>query len=441
MTWRQWLRGGEGRTDEPLGRRAAASNLVAQSMALVLAAVASLVVARVAGPAVLGAWTLLRILPWLTAVIVSSGLPVATAYALSGPQGHDPRTRGTLGMLLLLGTGAASVVWLALTPALHSLLLSSVPIHLLVLMVVAVGTQLWTAWAKACCQGVADVPGANLIIVSEELGFLPAFVVAVVAGLPNSYAMVVGLIAAGACSTSIALLRLRRNRFQRDWGPPSAAVARTVLTYGARAQLGNLLWLVNLRLDVLMLGALAGPATLGVYAVASKSAELMRLPANATNYVLYPRFTRMEPLAAAVEVRTLLPRACGLTVLATPVVAAVSVVALPLLFGPDFRSAVGPACVLLLGLSVEGAAAVSSAYLCGRGRPGSNSLGMGLGVTVTLVLDLALIPRYGAMGAAAASSAAYLATTFLLTVLTLRHSGGLGPAVVPAPAHALEEDR
>jgi O-antigen/teichoic acid export membrane protein len=424
----------------PLGRRAAATNMAAQSSALVLAAVASVVVARTSGAAVLGDWTLLRILPWLTAVIVSCGLPVASAYVLSTPTGEDPRTRGTLGALLAAGTAAGMLVWLVLTPLLGAWLLDSVPHGLLRLMAVAVGTQLWTTWAKACCQGRADIPGANLIIVAEELAFLPVFVLALLADVDATVAMVVALVAGGLCSTAIALMRLRRIGFLRGWGPPSVRMARSVTAYGARAQLGNLLWLVNLRLDVLMLGAMAGPTTLGIYAVASKSAELMRLPANAANYVLYPRFARLGPTEAAAEVRTVLPRACGLTVLATPVLAAASVVALPAVFGPAFHAAVVPACVLLLGLAFEGAAAVSTAYLCGRGRPGANSLGMGLGVLVTVVLDLALIPRFGALGAAAASSAAYLATTCLLVFLALRLSGGPGSTALRSASRLLEEE-
>lgn len=424
----------------PLGRRAAVTNMAAQSSALMLVAVSSVVVARTSGAAVLGDWTLLRILPWLTAVIVSCGLPVASAYVLSMPSGEDRRTRGTLGALLLAGTGASMLAWLALTPFLGARLLNSVPHELLLLMVVAVGTQLCTSWCKGCCQGRADIPGANLIIVAEELGFLPVFVAALLTGMDATTAMVVALIAAGLCSTTIALLRLHRIGFLRDWGLPTLRMTRLVTAYGARAQLGNLLWLVNLRLDVLMLGAMAGPATLGVYAVASKSAELMRLPANAANYVLYPRFARMKSAEAAVEFRALLPRAAGLTVLATPVLAAGSVVALPAVFGPSFQDAVVPACVLLLGLAVEGAAAVSTAYLCGMGRPGANSIGMGLGVLVTVVLDLALIPRLGALGAAAASSAAYLATTCLLTFLALRLSGRPDSATLRPARRVLEEE-
>jgi O-antigen/teichoic acid export membrane protein len=226
----------------------------------------------------------------------------------------------------------------------------------------------------------------------------------------------------GVAASAAGLLRLRHNDWFADRSRPSMPIARTVVAFGARAQLGNLLWLINLRLDFMILDAIAGPAVLGIYAVASKAAELMRLPATAVNYVLYPRFTRQPPEVAAREARTLLPRACGLTVVATPLLVIASGLALPLLFGQRFHAAVEPAWILLIGLAVEGAAAVASAYLCGSGRPGANSFGMGLGVVVTVVLDVMLIPGHQAVGAAVASTAAYLVTTSVLTGLTWRSS-------------------
>jgi Na+-driven multidrug efflux pump len=64
---------------------------------------------------------------------------------------------------------------------------------------------------------------------------------------------------------------------------------------------------------------------------------------------------------------------------------------------------------------------VASGFLYGRGRPGLNSLALGLGLVVTAVLDVALIPRFGAVGAAYASMIAYLVGDGTLTVLLLRH--------------------
>jgi O-antigen/teichoic acid export membrane protein len=93
---------------------------------------------------------------------------------------------------------------------------------------------------------------------------------------------------------------------------------------------------------------------------------------------------------------------------------------LPLLYGSQFDDSVRLAQILLVGLAVEGAAGVISAYLYGIGRPGLNSLAMGAGVVLTIALDLLLVPRWGATGAAIASTVAYLATTGALLLVFRR---------------------
>ena len=92
--------------------------------------------------------------------------------------------------------------------------------------------------------------------------------------------------------------------------------------------------------------------------------------------------------------------ACRCSLLTGPVMS--------LLYGDQFADAVPQARLLLVGMLLGGAAGVASGYLYARGRPGLNSVAMGVGLVVTVVLDLVLIPVYGGMGAAAASTAAYL---------------------------------
>jgi lipopolysaccharide/colanic/teichoic acid biosynthesis glycosyltransferase len=92
-------------------------------------------------------------------------------------------------------------------------------------------------------------------------------------------------------------------------------------------------------------------------------------------------------------------------------------VAVPVLYGHAYRGAIAPGEIIIIGLSVEGAAAVASAYLVGIGRPGLNSIGMGIGTIVTVTLDVILIPRLGAMGGAITSAIAYLTTTVVLVLL------------------------
>jgi hypothetical protein len=204
--------------------------------------------------------------------------------------------------------------------------------------------------------------------------------------------------------------------------------------YGMRGQLGGMLSLLNLRLDVAILGALAGPAVLGVYAVASKYAELLRLPGLAVTYVLYPIFAGQDEAVVAARTRALFGKAAAVTVLTAIPLALAAGTLLPLLYGHAFSGATVPAWILIAGLLGEGVAGLVTAYLYGVGRPGVNSLAMGAGVLVTVVLDLLLIPRHGAVGAAIASAVAYLTTTatlvFSFHLLTRRRRTVRTPTVM-----------
>jgi O-antigen/teichoic acid export membrane protein len=188
-----------------------------------------------------------------------------------------------------------------------------------------------------------------------------------------------------------------------------------------RGQVGGLLNLLSLRLDFAILGAIAGPSTLGIYAVASKFAELPRVIPLSITYVLYPRLRREEPAEAARSARRLLPRAGAMTALSTVPAGLAALVLIEPVFGHEFAGATVPAIILLVGVAGDGCGAVASGYLYGSGRPGLNSLGLGAGVAVTVVLDALLIPAHRAIGAAVASSFAYLtATTVLVAIFVAR---------------------
>lgn len=403
--------------------RAAVTNLGAQGGALASVSVASLIVARIGGPAVVGEYALIRVLPWLFGVLLSCGLPTASAYFLAG-EPKDRSIRPTLALMTVAGAALGTLAWLACAGPFQALFFKQMPVRLVVLTGVLVVTQLATVTAKACCQGSGDIAGANLVIVAEELWFVFVYPAVLLTGGERGVASVIlALIISGSLATLTGLLRLAQRRFFSGWGLPSVATAKRITAFGARGQLGNLLWLTNLRFDFVLLGALAGPAVLGIYAVASKFAELMRLVPTAINYVLYPRFAHLDGEQATTEARRLLPRAAALTLVMTPFLAVATYFALPLLYGSAFRRAVTPAEIIIIGLSIEGAAAVASAYLLGRGRPGLNSIGMGVGATITVTLDIILIPRYGALGGAVTSAITYLVSTITLTCLARRIGG------------------
>jgi O-antigen/teichoic acid export membrane protein len=389
------------------------ANVAARVVALASLTVATVLVAHAGGPKLLGELTLLRVLPGLIGVLVACGLPSAAPYFLASRQYATlPRLRSTLFTLMLVGSLAASACWLLLSPLLHRVFFQPWHMGVVIAATVPVFTQLWVAAGKSFLQGENDMRGANLAIAAEEAAFLPVYV-ALLPFMHGTALLMSALVGADVLVTAGIAVRLARRGFLRGWKRPDARLGVEICRYGLRGQVGGMLSLVNLRLDVAILGALVGPGTLGIYAVASKYAELLRLPGLAITYVLYPRLAVRDRKEAARDVGALLPRAFALTALAAvPLAAAVPL--LPVIYGRAFAAAMIPACILLFGLVGEGVAGLVSAYLYGVGRPGANSLALGVSVVVTIALDLALIPRYHAVGAAMASAAAYLTSSAAL---------------------------
>jgi O-antigen/teichoic acid export membrane protein len=93
------------------------------------------------------------------------------------------------------------------------------------------------------------------------------------------------------------------------------------------------------------------------------------------------------------------------------------------LFGVAYQPAYPALLALLPGLFGLCYASILRLDLLGKDRPGSISLLVGLGALLNLALNLLLIPTYGIVGAASASSVAYLAVTVALLVLYCRLSG------------------
>ena len=397
-----------------LRRTALTGNVAALTVALISLSLATLMVARIGGPSAVGDYALLRVMPWLLAVMVSGGLAAATPWFLAGPTKDDPRVKTTLLAIGAASSVASLLIWLAAAPLLKDLFLRDLTTLIVAWAGLKTISRLFVITAKAASQGTGDLRGTNYAIALEELLFIPGYAVALLLGANGGAAVVAALIAADVVTGAVAWRRLLGRHYFAGVGRPSFELAKRVYVFGLRGQVGSIMYLVNLRLDFMIVDLLAGPAILGIYAVASKFAELVRLLPISFEWVLYPRFAGKTATDAWSWAAWLAPRAAAATALAALPLAVLASPVIPLFYGGAFVGAVEPTRLLLIGLSVEGASGVVTAYLFGRGRPGLNSLATLGGVIVTVLLDFLLIPRYQLVGAALASTAAYLTTTSLL---------------------------
>jgi O-antigen/teichoic acid export membrane protein len=192
-------------------------------------------------------------------------------------------------------------------------------------------------------------------------------------------------------------------------GRPSRGLLLEEVRFGIRLWVGSLARFLNFRTDQILMGFIASEAALGFYAVAVNASEvLLYLPSSAATALL-PLIARTEPARRGEETLRAFRSVAFITAAGVAAAALLGPVLLPAVFGDAFVESVGPFLWLLPGTLGFAASSVFSNALVGSSSPGLSSLGPMVSLIVGFGLDLVLIPRFDATGAAAAASAAFLA--------------------------------
>jgi O-antigen/teichoic acid export membrane protein len=200
---------------------------------------------------------------------------------------------------------------------------------------------------------------------------------------------------------------------------PSRPLVGATLNYGWRVCVGQMFRFFSGRFDVLVLSWLAPMATVGTYAVAQMVAELVIIIPQSFGFVVLPMVAAGEDHRAAPALR-LVGTLALIGVLGMAVAGPVLIVAG---FGAAFSNALTPFFILLPGIWMLAFGNICAFVLSGKKRPGSSSLLAGAAALLTVILDLALIPPFGAVGGAIASTAAYALFGVASLVLVARILG------------------
>jgi len=202
---------------------------------------------------------------------------------------------------------------------------------------------------------------------------------------------------------------LRRSVDVAGLARPSASLLRESLAFGSRAWAGTLARFLNFRADQVLMGFIATESTLGVYAVAVNASEVLLYLPSTTALALLPVVSRSEPHARVELVLRAFRSAALLTLAGVVLAVLVGPPLLPIVFGAEFEASVTPFLLLSAGAPGFVAMAVFSSGLTASSLPGRSSLGPVVSLVLGLALAVALIPAFGASGAAAAASIAFLA--------------------------------
>ncbi|HSC90991.1 MAG TPA: oligosaccharide flippase family protein [Gaiellaceae bacterium] len=376
-----------------------------------------LVIARSLGAEGRGEVAFLGTIAFLTSQLASVGVQQANANLA----GREPELRPSLATnsaLLALGLGLAAAAIVALLIALVPAVGGGLPVELLLCALAAIPMLVFQTFLVFMVRadygfGVAN---ASMLVVPAVTTLLNG-TVALAGGLTVGRAFGAWVIGQ-ALATALLVVHVQRGL--AGFGRPNAALARRALLFGAQTHAGRIMLLGNYKLDQWLVGSIAGQRELGLYSIAVTWAEtLFYLPtalAGVQRADLVRASAREAARSAAAGFRA--------AVLATIPLAIGLLVAAPVLcvtvFGEEFRGSIDPLRVLVPGAFGIVALKVLGEAMTAQRRPLREAAAIAVAFVVIVALDILLIPEHGALGAAVASTVAYLAGGLTIVLLFSR---------------------
>jgi O-antigen/teichoic acid export membrane protein len=391
-------------------------------------AVTTIAIARLLGPDGSGAYFVAQSVMLVLTVAATFGVEHGIAYYVSaGAWAPRPACRAALRMAL--GAGVAGAALGLAARLLWPSAFAGLPVWATAVVVAGLPFALtwfyvsFVALAVDRYEAYVVPPAAQsaLVLVLAVPGAIAFDVEGAVVALTAASAIV------GVAAAEWARRRLPRAGADRAAAADAGGMLRRAVAFGIKGYAANALQLVNYRLDVFVLSAVASAAVVGRYAVAVAVTSVLWLLPQALSEVLFPRVAHLsardeEAHREMVEVKSLRHVTLAVVVTTLLLAGALLVLVVPI-YGEDFRDAIELGLILLPGTALLGIGGVMSATIVGRGRP-MYSLYITLVVTpLTIGLYALLIPELEATGAALASSLSY-AGNFALTCVFYRRVTG-----------------
>lgn len=398
-------------SDQGLARDAR-SSVIWRVVAYAMSLFAAITVSRTLGAEGKGLLGLATAVPGMIAAIGALGM--STAVTIAAREGWLPR-RLTMAVLAAYAgsMGVASVV-VGLVWG-FELNQSGVATAYATAAMASVGGLLLADNAAGLLQGAGAVRRGMWVRQSVGIGQSAIVVCIVALGIRDPLPIIV-LMAGWSWLCGAAGYALAAGVSWPLYAPGQVSWFRRLLGIGIRTQALWILLLLNYRLDMTLLGALASLSEVGVYSVAVGFSEVAWFGVNGLVGVLLPHLAGMDAESASLRAA----RALRLAVLATLILAvcvsgALILLAVPV-FGAEFQKA--PLAFILLspGLVTLAAFKVLAVYAVATRTLLMPTLLTGVGLALNVGLNLLLIPDLGSAGAAIASSTSY---TFMAGGLVL----------------------
>lgn len=372
--------------------------------------VSSILTARLLGPEGKGLYSLLYT-TMVLAIAVIAPKPALSQIYFRKKHEFNVLVSNSIVISLLAGLFTALIATLVI-PFFYDDIFAGVPAELITLMLVATPIFLFATNMRTMLVADYDIPSATLVKIIRPMFFLLAFGGMAISGLGDLESAVFCIlvsVSGMALTASALILKRGYRRFTVDF-----PLIKDMIAFSLKTHFGMLFRFMQNRFDIFLVAYFLPARDVGIYSVALVVAEVLWRVPMVINNVLLPRLSKESDRKSA-EITAKLNRVVfALTFLCLVPFAFLVQLMIPIVYGDDFAEAAQVIVVLLPGVLAISVFKLLAPNLIVRGRAWTYSFSVLVSLLVMVALDVVLIPEFGIIGAAVASSIAYAAACFVV---------------------------
>jgi O-antigen/teichoic acid export membrane protein len=379
------------------------------------------VLTRFLGPVDQGKYSLVTLLPMMLMMFISIGINTSTIYFVSKNKfllETVLKTNILVGILLSL---VAVVAGLMVIVFFSEALFEGVEISLLYMVLFSIPFIFLKEFLQTIFHGLQDFKSYNTLMIINQfaiLGFISLFIIVLDYGLVGA---IIGFVLGNITTVFVILyLLLKKKQLRLSSGQFSRPYLKESVDYGFKAYVSNLATFLNYRLDVFIVGYFLSPASVGIYTVAVNVGERITMVSTAISSVLFPKIASEDTEEARNRLTSIVSRNVLLiSVLASIALLVVSDFVIGLFFGREYIQSSDVLKIIMIGIIFLSVEKIFSNDIAGRGKPEINMYTSIFNVIMNVGLNILLIPQFGIMGSAYATTITYF-VSFIIKLIIFR---------------------
>lgn len=370
---------------------------------IVFSLMKTMIIARYLGPELNGLVTAILVYPTMFMAIGSLGIRQSSTFLLgSGKYSEAEVKKGVLQLWILTSICSLLLIYFLIRYTAKT----DYSLQLVCLAVAPVPFSLLNTYISGIYLGKNEIRAFNQVTWLPPLvTLISVFVLVVLMGSGINGVLVAEL--TGVLMMAI-VLTLRLNLFRCFSLHIDISLVRTLLVLGISYAASLFVINLNYRVDVVILERLSTPYEIGIYSKGAALGQyLWHIPMLLSTIVFARGARAKDRTLYSLKVAQLLRVSLAIVLLGCIALAAFARWIIWFLFGDQFLPSVSVMVLLLPGVFLLTIFKVLVMDMAGRGRPLFTLRSMIPALIVNVVLNIVLVPQFGANGAALASTVSY----------------------------------